>query len=253
MSDMITFKADGAEVQGRKGASLLETLLREGFEIPHLCHHEAVDTYGACRLCLVEIRRHGRARIATSCNYPVMEGIDVATAGEKVLRLRRLTLELHLARAPKSEPLRRYAAQMGVHETRFRVSDPANDCILCGLCERVCTEVIGAGAIGFSGRGARKELTTPYEGENAACIGCGSCARICPTGCIQIIDKGNVREMPAIHARHELVPCRVCGAPTVTKAHAAWLAAKTKMGEADATTCDRCKAKGVAQVVLRTF
>lgn len=250
MSDMITFKADGTQVEGRKGASLLMVLLQAGFEIPHLCHHEAVGTYGACRLCLVEIKRHGRARIATSCNYPVMEGIEVATAGEKILRLRRLTLELHLARAPKSEPLRRYAAHLGVRETRFRVSDPGNDCILCGLCERVCTEVIGAHAIGFSGRGAAKTLTTPYEAESAECIGCGACAVVCPTGCIRMVDneRDMVREIPFIRARHDLEPCRLCGRPVSTKAHVEHLRRKG-LDELSITTCDECKMQGHARLV----
>jgi bidirectional [NiFe] hydrogenase diaphorase subunit len=186
MSDMITFKADGAEVQGKKGASLLETLLREGFEIPNLCHHEAVGAYGACRLCLVEIKRHGRARIATSCNYPVMEGIEVATAGEKILRLRRTILELHLAHTPKSEPLRRYAAHHGVHETRFKSADPGNDCILCGLCERVCAEVVGVNAISFNRRGGARKLGPPFVEISEECIACGACVYVCPVGCIKL-------------------------------------------------------------------
>jgi len=250
MSDTIRFKADGRDVEGRRGASLLGVLLGAGFDIPHLCRHEAVGVYESCRLCLVEVRRHGRARVVASCSYPVLEGIEVFTAGEKILRLRRTILELHLAHSPKSEPLRRYAAGLGVEETRFRIADPGNACILCGRCERVCTEVIGAHAIGFSGRGAGKALTTPCEAESAECIGCGACAVVCPTGCIRVVDneRDMVREIPFIRARHDLEPCRLCGRPVSTKAHVEHLRRKG-LDEQSITTCDACKKLGHARLV----
>jgi bidirectional [NiFe] hydrogenase diaphorase subunit len=186
MSDTIKFKADGVEVEGEKGASLLGVLLREGFDIPHLCFHEAVAAYGACRLCLVEIVRHGRRRIATSCNYPVMEGIEVTTDSDKIRRLRRVTMELHLACTPASAPLKRMAADMGVMKTRFKSADPANDCILCGLCERVCSEIVDVHAIGFNRRGGDKKLSPPFMEASQDCIACGACVFVCPSRCIQL-------------------------------------------------------------------
>jgi bidirectional [NiFe] hydrogenase diaphorase subunit len=248
---MVTFSVNGRDIRAPLGSPLLKALLAEGFDVPNLCWHEALSPYGACRLCLVEVDEGRGGKVVTSCNHPVLEGLKIHLDTPEVIEQRRSVFEVLLAQAPSSAALARYAARYGVTGTTLRRQE--GECILCGLCERVCKEIIGASAIGFSGRGARKELGTPFEAESAACIGCGSCARICPTGCIKIVDTGTVREMPAIHARHELIPCRVCGTPTITKAHAAWLVAKTKQAEADATTCDRCKAKGVAQVVLRTF
>ncbi len=186
MSIKIKFKVDGFQVEAEKGAPLLDVLLAEGFDIPHLCHHEAVAAYGSCRLCLVEIARHGRKRIATSCNYPVMDGIAVVTHGEKIDRLRRTIMELHLACTPASEPLRRYAASMGVEGTRFKTVDPANDCILCGLCERVCSEVVGVHAIGFNRRGGERGMAPPYVEASEDCIACGACVYVCPVECIRL-------------------------------------------------------------------
>jgi bidirectional [NiFe] hydrogenase diaphorase subunit len=186
MSKMIKFKVDGFDVEAEAGSPLLDALLRDGFDIPHLCHHEAVAAYGSCRLCLVEITRHGRKRIATSCNYPVMDGIEIVTHSEKIDRLRRTVMELHLAATPASEPLKRCAESMGVTGTRFKTVDPANDCILCGLCERVCSEVVGVHAIGFNRRGGNRGMAPPYLEASEECIACGACVYVCPVDCIRL-------------------------------------------------------------------
>ena len=81
--ELVRFQIDGLEVEAEKGQMLLPVALEYGFEIPHLCYHEAVSPYGACRLCLVEVTKGGRTRMTTSCNYPVDNGIEVATSTEK--------------------------------------------------------------------------------------------------------------------------------------------------------------------------
>jgi bidirectional [NiFe] hydrogenase diaphorase subunit len=245
MSEPVKFSVNGREIEAEKDSSLLKALLKAGFDVPHLCYLETVTPYASCRLCLVEIDRGRERRIATSCNYPVMPGMKVLLDTAEVLEQRRSVFEVLLAQAPGSARLWEYAARYGVFGTTLKVQE--GECILCGLCEQVCSEVIGACAVAFSGRGANKEITTPYQAENQACIGCGSCARSCPTGCIKIVDSGLVREMPFIRAKHELVPCRVCGEATLTRPHARWLSERTKIPEADFYICDRCKARQTAQ------
>ncbi len=245
MSKMVMIHVDGNVLEAERGAWLLRSLLKAGYDVPNLCDIEALIPYAACRLCLVEVEIRGRRRLVTACDHPVMPDMNVLLDTERVLKERRTVFEVLLSQAPESGKLRQYAKKYGVQSTSFKVQE--GSCILCGLCERVCKEIIGTDAIDFAGRGANRVLTTPFEEENPKCIGDGSCARVCPTECIKIVDKGLVREMPQIHARHELVPCRVCGEATLTRPHACWLSEKTKIPEADLYICDRCKAKQTAQ------
>ena len=213
----VTFKVDGRSLRGRQGESLLEALRRYGYQVPSLCHHEAVSPYGACRLCLVEVQKGKRRKLTTSCNYPLMEGIEVFLDTEQVVSNRRVVLQLLLAQAPAAERVRQLAAEYGVNDTPFEVEDPENRCINCGLCARVCKEVVGVEAIGFSGRGAGKRMVAPYDETAEDCIGCGACVFVCPTDCIGMSETGGIRTIERWHRRLPLKTCSVCGrhfAPT---------------------------------------
>ena len=98
---MITFKLNGKKVQGEEGQYILQVAEKVGIEIPTLCHNEALEPFGACRLCSVEITdKRGRKKIVTSCNYPVFDGLVVETKSKKVFNTRQMLLELLLARCP---------------------------------------------------------------------------------------------------------------------------------------------------------
>src|SRR4030042_5619080 len=170
---MIPFVIDGQPVEGREGGNILEVALDAGFEIPNLCYNESVKAYGACRLCLVEVGRKGKMRMTTSCTYPVTEGIEVLTREEKVLRARRMMIELILAMCPNDKLIQDMAKEMSIHQVRFKKEE--KDCILCGLCGRVCEEVVGANAIQFAYRGDRREMIPPFQAEAMSCIACGAC------------------------------------------------------------------------------
>lgn len=205
-----SFKVGDRICAGTRGESLLGALRRLGYEVPSLCYHEAVSAYGACRLCLVEVGKGGRRRLTTSCNYPVQDGIEVFLDTEKVMRHRRAVLQLLLAMAPGAVEVREIALEHGVVDTPFR-KDGDNECILCGLCNRVCKEIVGADAIGFASRGLARKMTTPYDEENEACIGCGACAYVCPTRCIGIREEENVRHILRWHRVLPMKSCRKCG------------------------------------------
>jgi heterodisulfide reductase subunit A len=194
---IVTVKIDGHEVQAERGTPIIKLAAKLGIYIPTLCYHDFVEPYGSCRVCSVEMRRGKRRRLVTACNYPAQDGEEIYTDTEWVRENRRLILELLLARCPEVPVIKEMAAAYGVTETRFEKL--YSDCINCGLCVRICSEVVGANAIGWAGRGVNREVTTPFEIDPQSCIGCGACAAVCPTGRIRIeplwaIKEGEPRE-----------------------------------------------------------
>ncbi len=185
-AQIIQFTIDEQAVEGVKGESVLEVARRYGIKIPTLCYDPAVSTFGACRLCVVAVTQRGWTKLHPSCVFPIKEGIEVKTAGERVLKARMMLLELLMARCPDAENLKEMAEELGVRKTRFPVSVNGDKCILCGLCVRVCEEVVGVGAIGFAQRGLHREISTPFIELSDSCTGCGECAKICPTEAITL-------------------------------------------------------------------
>lgn len=194
---IVTLKIDGQEVQAERGTPIIKLASKLGIYIPTLCHNDFVEPYGSCRICSVEMRRGRRKKLVTACNYPAQQGEEIYTDTEWVRENRRLILELLLARCPEVPVIKEMAAAYGVTDTRFEKLN--SDCINCGLCVRVCSEVVGANAIGWAGRGVNREVTTPFEFKPEACIGCGACAAVCPTGRIRVeplwlTREGEIRE-----------------------------------------------------------
>jgi len=177
--EIVKIVIDGREVEAEKGRMILPEALENGYDIPYACYHEAVSPAGVCGLCVVEVSKDGKTRLTMSCKDPVEEGLQVATDTEKVRNTRRKVLGLLLARAPESKRIQNMARAEGVEEARAAV-EQYDGCILCGLCERVCREVVGANALTF----VRAE--GPPKAEASACIACGACVYICPTDCIKM-------------------------------------------------------------------
>ena len=205
----------GHEIEADENSSLLQALQYAGYVVPHLCYHEAVSEYGACRLCLVEVLKGRKRKLTTACNYPVKEGIEVFVDTEKVVRNRKMVLELLLSLCPGSEELQALAAEHGVTDVRFD-KDEDNDCILCGLCERVCREVVGVSAITFCQRGDRKDVRPPFDSADA-CIGCGACAYVCPVDCIKIEQRDGKKYIVRWGRELELQQDTAAGAPFAPK------------------------------------
>ena len=176
----ITLTVDDQQLSVPPGSTVLEACEELGIHIPTLCYHKALGGYGACRLCLVEVEQNGRTDIQASCTYPAQEGLVVRTNTERVERTRRIMAELLLARCPEVEKVKEVAAELGVTETRFPKKN--EDCILCGLCTRVCSELMKSGAVDFRGRGNTREIGPAYDKHSPICMACGACAVVCPTG-----------------------------------------------------------------------
>lgn len=178
----VTLRIDDKEVRTREGKTVLEAAKEIGISIPTLCYHPALSAFGACRLCSVEITdKRGRKKIVTSCNYPVEQGLVVDTKSEKVTKTRKMLVELLAARCPKTRKVQELASAYGIQKPRLWIEDEEEDCVLCGLCTRVCEELVGVSAINFANRGVKREVTAPYHSLSDDCIGCGACAIVCPT------------------------------------------------------------------------
>jgi len=179
---MINLKINGLDVSVEKGTTLLEAAKFLGFPIPTLCYMEGLSPYGACRLCVVEIGEGPSAKLVSSCTYPAEEGLKVRTASSRVLRARKMILELLLASCPQSKTIQDLAAAHGIRRQRFK--QEYEDCILCGLCVRMCEEQMMAKAIGFRGRGENRSIGTPFDVKSDVCRTCGGCMYVCPTCCL---------------------------------------------------------------------
>ncbi|MCP2520718.1 2Fe-2S iron-sulfur cluster-binding protein [Candidatus Aminicenantes bacterium AC-335-K20] len=175
---MIKLIMNNLEVEAEEGWTILETAKFYGLEIPTLCYNEGLTPYGGCRLCLVEIGEGEKSKLVTSCTYPVEEGLIVRTDTKRVIQARRMMIELMLSVAPFSKTIQDLASKFGVTKARFK---PRNEeCILCGLCVRMCHEQMDAQAIGFVNRGKDLRITTPFDIRSERCRLCGGCIYICP-------------------------------------------------------------------------
>ncbi len=208
---------NGKTYQAEEKEPVLKVARREDVDIPALCYHEGLDSYGACRLCLVEVTGGGRPGMTTSCTLAATEGLEVQTDSSEIAKIRKGLLELYLAQAPDADYIKELAAQYGIKKSRFARSRepgaPVQKCVLCGLCVRICNEAIGASVISFISRGPETEVNSPYLEPSPKCIGCTACADVCPTDVIQITDKDGIRMVETwSDTQVAMKKCSMCGA-----------------------------------------
>ncbi len=182
---MVHLTIDDQPIEVVEGRTILEACREHGIHIPTLCYHPALEPYGGCRLCMVEISQKDRKpRLVASCIYPCEEGLQVKTNSPQVQLSRRITAELLLAGSSNSPEILALAEELGVKEVRFQLPEE-NACVLCGLCVRACREIVGVSAISVIQRGIAKKVATPFQVTSSRCIGCGTCVLICPTGAFE--------------------------------------------------------------------
>lgn len=178
MLQHVEMSIDGFVIRADKGSTVLEAALEHGICIPNLCHVSSLPGTGSCRLCIVEHVVNGRSKITTSCTLNVKEGMVILANTERIKKLRRNLAELLVAQAPNSRAIQDIAVRCGVKEVRYPFRN--ENCVLCGRCVQACTEIRGARAIGFVGRGKDRHVDYPFGVRPESCNLCERCIQLCP-------------------------------------------------------------------------
>ena len=213
---MVEFSINNINVKAENGMTILDAAKSVGIDIPTLCHMKDLFPIGACRMCVVEV--DGMRGLTPSCAFPVAEGMVVQTNSPRVRRARKTIVELLIENHPqdclicvrnKNCELQDLSEKYAIREHRFAgekknhaidISSPSIErdpakCILCGRRVRTCNEIQKIGAIDFTNRGFRSNVTTPYnKGLNVSdCILCGQCILACPTAALR--EKSHSKEV----------------------------------------------------------
>ncbi len=177
----ISVTIDGKKIQADEGTSILKAAQKVGINIPTLCHDDALEPYGACRFCMVEIEKNNRKKLVASCCYPVENGLVVRTKTENVDKIRKILSELLLSVSPSGAHVD-VAKQYGIVESRFKQTENSDSpCSLCGLCVRYCAEIKKRNAVCFVGRGVDRTVAL-VPGASDACSSCRECFDVCDAG-----------------------------------------------------------------------
>lgn len=239
---------NGKSCECEKGEFILTVARRNGIIIPTLCHHDGFPGQGSCRLCIVEVDEGKGPKVVVSCVYPVERECVVYTDSEKIRKQRGLILALLRKKAPESEEIKGYAGIYGAPEIARFVTEDNNKCVMCGLCVKACTS-LSVGAISTVNRGITKEIATPYHEPSSACVGCKSCAYICPTGAIKVEETPDSRTIWG--KTFKLVHCDLCGEVIGTEEEIAY-AAKRAGNEPD-MLCEHCRRKELSKAFRHTY
>jgi predicted molibdopterin-dependent oxidoreductase YjgC len=240
---------NGREVAAMEGQTILQVARANGVDIPTLCYVAALDAAAMCRLCTVELTEGRRTKLVTACNYPLRHDAEIQTHTESLRKGRRMLIELLAARCPDSVRLRELAAEYGANLERFPVSN--QDCVMCGLCARVC-ERVGGRTLTLSGRGADIHVDTAFNRPSELCIGCGACAQICPVNKIQIVDENGLRRVIVRGqeaARIFLNKCTGCGqyfGPVIDLAEVMDRLGEARVPAPNVSVCPDCSRRSLA-------
>jgi NADH dehydrogenase/NADH:ubiquinone oxidoreductase subunit G len=260
----LNVKINGKAYNAEKGEYVLELCRRNHILIPTLCHHESLSGLGVCRLCVVEVNEGGGNRVVISCVYPLSKDCEIFTESEKIKGIRRTILSMLKVKAPEGDRLASLCNMYGVEDER-RFSPPKTEgcsgakrltaaCVLCGLCVEACAK-LGTGAISTVGRGTGKKISTPYDEPSFDCVGCGSCAAVCPTTAIEYTEKNGVRTIWG--KTFDLVNCEICGRPFATKEELEHSAKLSAPDNGDATpvgqVCENCRRRKSSDVMAKAF
>jgi NADP-reducing hydrogenase subunit HndD len=227
---MIEASIDGREVRVPEGTTILDAGRSLGVDTPTLCYLENLTPVNVCRVCVVEVE--GSRALVPACSRPLEAGMVVRTASERVRTSRRMVMELLASSVDLSltgPELKRWMAEYGVVPDRFggeaaTVAQPIkidNDlyvrdyskCILCYKCVEACgVDAQNTFAIAVGGRGFDAGITTEFETPlpDSACVYCGNCIGVCPTGALMFKSEHDLRQADAWREDEQTVTSTIC-------------------------------------------
>lgn len=248
MSELINVTIDGVACTCEKGEYVYDVAKRNGIRIPTLCRHDAFENHRACcRICIVEVETRGRTKIVTSCVYPIEEECEVRTNTERILEERAVLYALLGHRAPEAKLIGKMSRSLNMDGFERFVSIDGEKCILCGLCVQAC-DSLGTGAISTVNRGTDKRVDTPYAAASLACVGCLSCANVCPTGAIAYEQDDSTRTI--WNRTFDLTRCPECGRVMGTPESVSHAVGDSGVEPA---VCDECRKRALADEMMRTY
>ena len=203
---MIKITIDDKKILAQEHQTILQVAKENGIKLPHLCFHPALKPSGSCKLCGVEVASpSGKQVVMLSCILKVKENLAIKIDSELVRAHRENAFNKLLQMAPDSSRIRDLAKAFDVY-----VTPPPDGCIRCRLCIRVCKEIVTAGALKM----VKTETGSRVVAEPGLCIGCGTCANLCPTQIIKVTDQDSVRTISIkgeIIGQLPLERCEGCG------------------------------------------
>lgn len=199
---MVEIKIDGEAVTARNNITILEAAEEAGIYIPTFCHYKMLAPFGACRVCIVEVK--GSPKLFTACTTPIADKMEIITKSPKLSQLRKTLIELLLIHHPLDCPvcdkggecqLQDLTYEFGVAKVRFDekpkntpidhsnpfIERDIDRCVLCGKCVRICDEVVNIQSISFIKRGTNSYIGTAFD-QPWHCEYCGQCLSVCPVG-----------------------------------------------------------------------
>ena len=250
MSELLHITIDGKDCTCERGEYLWDVAKRNGVPIPVLCRSDAFPEHRACcRVCIVEVETRGRTKVVTSCVYPVEQECEVRTNSERIKEERSVVLGLLAARAPEAQRVTFLSQAMGNEGLERLITLDGEKCVLCGLCVQAC-DSLGTSAISTVNRGVDKMVSTPYGDPSSSCVGCLSCANVCPTEAIPYTQTADARTI--WNRTFELVKCERCGAVMGTPESVAHAAKRAGLDEVP-TLCDECRKKLIADEMMPAY
>lgn len=238
----VHIKVNGKDVTADSGMTILEAAQANGVDIPVLCYHPALTSWGACRMCLVEVK--GMRGMQTACTCQVAEGMEIETETEDAVEVRKFILELLFSErnhycmfcqmsgdCELQDAAYRYGLdhftyprpyeKMEIDASRKYFIMDHNRCILCTRCIRACSEIAANHTLSLRERGANSmimaDLNVPFG--DSSCVECGTCLQVCPTGAL--IDAKSAyggREKDVTHTTTTCMQCNVgCKLDVVTR------------------------------------